>query len=88
LLMMSQKIGRSLRGIYCWNYVIFDVLFDIFLLWNDTWVPARPVYSLRAVYTGVQTTPVYTGAFFAPVYTGRIYGPYIRPAYTGSVYWP
>jgi len=61
------KLTKLLKLRHIWRPIWY------FLLCNDTWVPARPVY---------------TGAFFAPVYTGRIYGPFIRPIYTGSVYRP
>ena len=51
----------TLRGIYCLNYVIFDVIFDIFLLCNDTWVPARPVYTGRPRTYGPYIRVVCTG---------------------------
>ena len=67
---LTRYTLRSIYCIYCLNYVIFDVIFDIFC---------------SAMIPGYQHGPyiqaVYTGAFFAPVYTARTYGPYIRVVY-------
>ena len=91
--MMSQKIGLSLRGtlhgIYCLNYVIFDVFDVIFDIFCSAMIPGyQHGPYIRAVYTGVQTTPVYTARTYGRIFCTRMYGPYVRPVYTGSVYRP
>jgi len=59
----AMMLRGTLRGIYCLNYVIFDVIFDIFC---SAMIPGYQ--------HGPYIWPVYTGAFFAPVHMARIYG--------------